>query len=111
MSGKAKLLLVKLVHTLIWLVFVSIIAYVVWSGVSGHISLYSWLAVAAVIGEGAVLLLFKGHCPLTVVARRYSASPKDNFDIFLPNWLARYNKLIFTTIFGFGLLLMIIKSI
>lgn len=24
---------------------------------------------------------------------------KDNFDIYLPNWLAKYNKLIYTIIF------------
>jgi hypothetical protein len=38
-------------------------------------------------------------CPLTLVARQYSDSTKDNFDIYLPNWLAKYNKLIYTTIF------------
>ncbi len=26
----------------------------------------------------------------------------DNFDIYLPNWLARYNKLIFGTLFVLG---------
>lgn len=98
-----------MIHTVVWVMMVAVIGYVVWSGVTGNISLYSWLAVAVVCGEGLVLLAFKGHCPLTGVARRYSLSAKDNFDIYLPEWLARYNKQIFTTIFCIGLLLMLFR--
>lgn len=57
--------------------------------------------------EGAVLGLFKGKCPLTVWARQYSDSQKDNFDIYLPEWLARYNKLIFTTVFVVALAMLL----
>jgi hypothetical protein len=110
-TAQEKLIAVKLIHTLIWAMFVSLITMVVYSGVTGHITPYSWIAVAAIIGEGAVLLVFKGRCPLTVVARKYSDSPKDNFDIYLPNWLAKYNKVIFTTLFGIGLLLMLFRTV
>lgn len=103
------LLLIKSIHTLIWIMFVSIIGFVLWSGITGKISIYSWLAAACVIVEGLVLAIFKGSCPLTVVARKYSSSTKENFDIYLPNWLAKYNKLIFTTLFLTGLLLMLIR--
>jgi hypothetical protein len=103
----SKLVLIKSIHTLIWAIMVCIIAYVVYSGVSGDVTVYSWLAVAAVITEGLVLWMFKGKCPLTVWARNYSDSQKDNFDIYLPEWLARYNKLIFTAVFGVGLVLML----
>lgn len=99
---QTKLVIVKTVHTIIWTMFVTLILYVLWSGVTGNISVYSWLAVAAVCLEGLVLLIFKGSCPLTPIARRYSDSDRDNFDIYLPNWLARYNKHIFTTIFVKG---------
>lgn len=107
-SGReTTLVFIKLIHTVIWVMFVTIIAFVVWSGVTGNISCYSWLAVAAVVLEGFVLLIFGGSCPLTKIARNYSASQKDNFDIYLPNWLARYNKLIFTSLFLIGALLML----
>ena len=49
--------------------------------------------------EGIVLLSFKKMCPLTILARKYSESTRDNFDIYLPEWLARNNKLIYTTFF------------
>ena len=97
-------------HTFIWCLFVSIIMYVLWSGLTGNVSAYSWIAVALVVGEGLVSLIFKGRCPLTILARKYSDSEKDNFDIYLPNWLAKYNKLIFGILFAVGVVLIIINA-
>ena len=48
------------------------------------IDLLVWICVGLVGLEGIVLLLFKMFCPLTIIARKYSDSAKDNFDIFLP---------------------------
>ncbi|MEZ4690564.1 MAG: hypothetical protein R3A12_10420 [Ignavibacteria bacterium] len=53
--------------------------------------------------EGIILIIFKNYCPLTLIARKYSDSDKDNFDIYIPEWLARYNKQIYS-----GLLIVII---
>lgn len=75
------------------------------------VNLYTWIGIGLVLGEGLVLLLFKMYCPLTVLARKYSVSQKDNFDIFLPNWLAKYNKLIFTIIYAAGLALVIFRTL
>jgi len=58
-----------------------------------------------------VLLIFKMYCPLTLIARNFSDSRKDNFDIYLPNWLAKYNKIIFTSIFAIGVLLVVYRTI
>jgi uncharacterized membrane protein len=102
-----KLRLVKMAHTLIWMVMATVVFFVLWSGITAKTTTYSWLAVLAVVIEGIILVIFGGSCPLTRVARRYSSSRKDNFDIYLPNWLAKYNKGIFTTIFIIGLTLMI----
>ena len=98
---------IKLLHTLIWLFFVVVIFYVVYSGITGKITTYTWISIALVVGEGLVLLMFKMFCPLTVLARKYSDSNKPNFDIYLPAWLAKYNKVIFTTIFVTGVLLVL----
>ncbi|MCB9064119.1 MAG: hypothetical protein H6551_03140 [Chitinophagales bacterium] len=105
-----QLTLIKLLHTVIWVLMVGIIFHVVWSGVTGNINIYSWISVGVVILEGIVLLIFGGSCPLTVVARKYSDSTKHNFDIYLPEWLAKYNKHIFTTVFLLGLILMLYHS-
>lgn len=36
---------------------------------------------------------------MTDWAARFTNDRADNFDIYLPNWLARYNKAIFGTLF------------
>ena len=107
---KIKLRAIKGIHTIIWLIFSSMVLFVFWSGVTANISVYSWFAVVAVCIEGLILLTFKGSCPLTIIARKYSDSTRDNFDIYLPNWLAKYNKHIFTTIFIIGAALMLWRS-
>ncbi|MGM0391382.1 MAG: hypothetical protein ACQEQB_06520 [Bacteroidota bacterium] len=106
-----RLMAIKLLHTLVWLFFVFIIFYIVYSGITNQITFFTWIAIGLVVGEGLVLLIFKMFCPLTLIARKYSNSKKENFDIFLPNWLAKYNKLIFTSIFIFGVVLVIIRTL
>ncbi len=106
MRAETKLLGIKAVHTVVWGFFVAVIGYVLYCGIADRITWHTWAASALVVGEGVVLMLFQRHCPLTLLARRYSSSPKDNFDIFLPNWLARHNQLIFTSIYVFALLLL-----
>ncbi len=105
MNTALKLFSVKLIHTAIWAFLVTVIFYVLYCGLADDLNGYTWIAIALVIGEGLVLLAFRGRCPLTIIARNYSDSDRDNFDIFLPNWLARYNKLLFTTVFIVGLIL------
>ena len=93
-----KLTGIKIIHTIIWLFFNVVIFYLLYAVVINRIDKFVWIAIGLIVMEGLVLLLFKGICPLTIVANRYSDSTKDNFDIYLPNWLARYNKLIYTII-------------
>jgi len=109
MNQSNKLTTIKIVHTLIWLFFVVAIFYILHSGISNKITAYTWIAIGLIIAEGAVLVLFKMFCPLTLIARKYSDSDKDNFDIYLPNWLARHNKIIFTTIYAVGVIIVLIR--
>jgi len=109
MNHSEKLIAIKLVHTIVWVFFVSAIFYITYSGISNNINLYTWIAIALIIGEGIVLTIFKMYCPLTLMARKYSDSEKDNFDIYLPNWLARHNKLIFTTIYIISVIIVLVR--
>lgn len=109
MNPSEKLLAIKSVHTLIWLFFVIVIFYILYSGIFNKINFYTWIAIGLVIVEGIVLVIFKMFCPLTLMARKYSDSKKDNFDIFLPNWLAKYNKIIFTIIYLIGVIIVLLR--
>jgi hypothetical protein len=61
----------------------------------------AWLT-AVVAGEVAVLVINRWRCPLTSVAARYTDDRRDNFDIYLPEWLAKHNKLIFGALYLAG---------
>jgi hypothetical protein len=111
MNQANKLLTIKVLHTVIWAFFVAVILYVLYAGITNTITIYTWIGIGLIVGEGLVLLVFKMYCPLTVLARKYSDSQKANFDIFLPNYLARHNKLIFTSIFIAGLLIVLFRVI
>ena len=106
-----KLTAIKITHTLIWIFMVSAIFYVLFSGIFNEINILTWICIAIIILEGIVLLAFKMSCPLTVLARKYSDSTNYNFDIYLPEWLAQYNKQIFTTLYVLGLVLVLLRVI
>lgn len=103
MNIAVKLLLIKILHTLIWIFFNVVIAYLFYATISDRIDKWVWICFGCIFLEVIILLVFKNMCPVTVLARRYSDSEKANFDIFLPNWLAKYNKQIYS-----GLLIIVI---
>lgn len=92
---------IRLIHTIAWVLFASaipVIPLMVW------ISAFEWAAAlsALVLVEISVLLANRMRCPLTAVAVRYTEDRSANFDIYLPVWMARYNKLIFGALFVAG---------
>jgi len=109
MNNRQKLIIIKTFHSLIWLFYNVVIFYFVYAVIAGKIDFWLWLCLGLVILECIILLVFKKMCPVTIIARRYSHSPRDNFDIFLPNWLARYNKLIYSIIMGVGVLILLYR--
>ena len=94
----SKLTIIKLTHTTIWIFFNVLIFYLLYAVIVDKIDKWIWIGLGLFLLEGIVLLVFKMRCPLTVVARRYSDSTEENFDIYLPNWLAKHNKLIYTSL-------------
>ena len=106
-SDLRKLHFVKLTHTIIWYVFVAAILYVCYAGAFNKVNKLVWWCIGAVIFEGIVLLANKWRCPLTSVAYKYTENRSAGFDIYLPAWLAKHNKAIFTSLFFIGLALVI----
>ena len=92
---------IKLLHTAIRLVFAGCIVAIPLAGAWRH---FQWAAVLTglVLVECGVLAVNRGRCPLTDLASRYTEERVDNFDIYLPLWLARRNKTIFGALFAIG---------
>ena len=104
MRKAAALRAVKLAHTVIWAFFVICILAIPLTSWRGSHRAAGWL-VAIVAIEVGVLLVNRMRCPLTDLASRYTDNRQENFDICLPNWLARHNKLIFGLLYVGGTLL------
>jgi hypothetical protein len=107
-SSIAKLQAIKVIHTVVWGFFASaifLIPIAAW--------LKAWGATLLLIGvvgiECLVVVLSGMRCPLTPLAARYTEDRADNFDIYLPLWLARYNKEIFGTLFLAGLVFSLMR--
>jgi hypothetical protein len=89
---------IKLLHTVIWAFMAASIIALPFLAVLRR---FRWAAILTVIVllECVVLAANGGRCPLTDLAARYTLDRAANFDIYLPNWLAHYNKAIFGTFF------------
>lgn len=111
MSPASKLTGIKITHTLIWAFFNVVIFYLLYAVITGNIDKWVWIGLGLFAAEGLVLLVFKMKCPLTVVARKYSVSTKENFDIYLPNCLAKYNKIIYTSILAVIVIILIYRLV
>jgi len=89
---------IKLLHTLIWaFLAASILALPLLAVLRGFRC--AAILSAIVLLECVVLAANGGRCPLTDLAARHTLDRAANFDIYLPSWLARYNKEIFGTLF------------
>lgn len=102
MNPGARLVLLKALHTTIWVFF---------AGCVVAIPVLAWLGnfdvVLLLIGfvaiEIAVLAMNHRRCPLTALAARYTNDSRANFDIYLPEWLAARTMVIFGPLFTGGL--------
>lgn len=101
MRPDAALRSIKVLHTAIWLLFVLCIVAVPILGDAGRFRQAAWL-VCIVLVEVLVLVFNRLRCPLTDVAAQYTQDRRDNFDIYLPVWIARHNKSIFGILFVLG---------
>lgn len=101
-----KLIFVKTAHTVIWAIMVAAIFSILYAGLSGVVTALTYASVGLMVFEGLALVVGKGNCPLTPIARQYTDNSKANFDIYLPEWLARHNKVIFGVLLAVGIMLL-----
>ena len=95
---------IKVVHTLIWAFFASCIFAIPVFAWRGQTRVAAVL-IGVVLLEVLVLVVNRWRCPLTGIAARYTDDRKDNFDIYLPEWVARHNKTIFGGIYLAGIVM------
>src|SRR5208337_3236717 len=89
---------IKVLHTVVWALLAGAIVALPFLAIKGA---FRWAAIISIVifFEGVVLLANGWRCPLTDLAAKYTTDRSPNFDIYIPNWLARHNKTIFGTLF------------
>jgi hypothetical protein len=97
------LVLVKTLHTIVWTLFVACIIAIYVAAAGNRFGL-ALIMIAIVLGEVLVLVANRMSCPLTPLAARYTDDRRPNFDIYLPEWLARRNNEIFGPLYVGGVL-------
>jgi len=107
----AMLKLIKTLHTAIWLVMASAAFYILYAGLTKTFNNWLYISIALLVLESIILMLNKWTCPLTPMAMKHTSETRSNFDIYLPETIAKYNKHIFGFIFLVGLLLVALNSI
>ncbi len=95
------LIAIKLSHTVVWAFFASCIVAIPIASWRDEHRTALWL-IAIVFVEVSVLVLNGMRCPLTSLAARCTRDRMDNFDIYLPLWLARHNKTLFGALYIAG---------
>jgi hypothetical protein len=99
-----------LLHTVVWAFFAGCVLAIPALALAGRLT--GAAVLIGVVFLEVLVLAFNGwRCPLTPIAGRYTEDRSPNFDIYLPAWLARYNKEIFGTLYVGGIVLTAIKWI
>jgi len=83
-----------------------VIFYLLYAVLTNQVDKWVWVGVGLIVLESIVLALNKMKCPLTNIAGRYTHDRQPNFDIYLPMWLAKYNKHIYGTLFLIALVIL-----
>jgi hypothetical protein len=106
-----KIIHIKIIHTIIWFVMAASTFYILYCGLTNTLNKTLFIAVSLLILETIVLISNRWACPLTIVAKKGKPDWKDGDDIFLPQWLAIHNKLIFGSILIVGLVLVLYRIV
>jgi hypothetical protein len=93
---------IKLVHTAIFVVIMSFIVHFAYSGIRNRASRWTLATLGLAVGEGIVLGVNGGRCPLAVVVEDLGSEHSEVADIFLPSWVAQHIAHISTALLGVG---------
>ena|ERR1700687_3281195 len=106
MTDAQRLLVVRAIHTAIYVVMAVSTFVLLYAGITGAHG--PWLSVASWL-LGIEVVVFAGSgmkCPLTTLAIRYGAKNGKVFDTVLPERLTRHTFRFFGTVMAAGLLLL-----
>lgn len=100
---------IKLVHIVSFFLFSGCILYVLFSGTFNSITPWTWDAIAVIVVEVLVLTVFRGRCPLTILAERLGAVNGRVSNIFMPRWISDRILTIYLTLSAISCTLVVVR--
>lgn len=100
---------IKSIHTFIWIVMSASNFAAFYFASIGRFDAWFWIPCILIVSEILVIVFNKWRCPITPIAEKYTADRKSNFDIYLPEWLAKSNIKIFSVIIVVEILILAVK--
>jgi hypothetical protein len=90
------LILIKTIHTIIWAIMAGSNFLAFYCALTGRFDAWFWVPASLITLEIFIIVLNRWRCPITKIAAQYTQERQANFDIYLPEWLARHNVRIFS---------------
>jgi len=103
--------LIKAVHTIIWVIMTASNFLAFYFAFIGKFDAWFWIPCLLIVSEIFIILFNNWRCPITPIAEKYTDDRKSNFDIYLPEWLAKNNIKIFSGIIVIELVILGVKYI
>jgi hypothetical protein len=101
-----KLAVVRLIHTIIYVVMAASTFVLLYAGISGQSGPWLFIAIGLLAIEVVVFVGNGFKCPLTALAVRYGAVRGYAFDTYLPESIMRHTFWFFTSLMVLGLVLL-----
>jgi len=110
-SDAQGLMLVRAVHTAIYLVMATSSLVVLFGAITGLHGPWLWAAAVLIGVESLVFAAWGFKCPLTAVAVKYGAGEGPLFDTFLPERITRHTFHVFGPLVLLGFLLLAARAL
>ncbi len=88
--------LIKIMHTIIWALMAGANFLAFYCALIGRFDAWFWVPASLVALEVFIIVINGWKCPITKIAEKYTQERQANFDIYLPEGLAKYNVRIFS---------------
>ena len=109
-SAKQPMLrLLKTIHTVIWVIMATANVAAFYLAFAGRFNLWFFISIALLGGEIFVIVINRWHCPLTDIMASYTTERRPNFDIYLPEWLAKHNIRIFSILIALEVIVVVVR--
>lgn len=103
------LVLIKSIHTAIFVVMNVCLAILIFEVITDRISYLSWISIAALLTESVVLVANGWRCPISIYAQNIGVTDGHESDIFLPLWFTDRIPVVYGSVLAVTLVFFVIR--